>query len=83
MLPVRDQLTRQTGALNAGSVNLHVQFPGSFSTQIFTVLSCEHDAIIAHGMHMFGAHATSRTWGKQVLSARGFKRVGRHSEYAI
>ena len=23
------------------------------------------------------------TWEKQVLSARGFKRVGRHSEYAI
>jgi hypothetical protein len=22
-------------------------------------------------------------WEKQVLSARGFKRVGRHSEYAI
>jgi hypothetical protein len=24
-----------------------------------------------------------RGWEKQVLSARGFKRVGRHSEYAI
>jgi hypothetical protein len=24
-----------------------------------------------------------RAWEKQVLSARGFKRVGRHSEYAI
>ena len=23
------------------------------------------------------------TWEEQVLSARGFKRVGRHSEYAI
>jgi hypothetical protein len=23
------------------------------------------------------------TWGQQVRSARGFKRVGRHSEYAI
>jgi hypothetical protein len=25
----------------------------------------------------------SVAWEKQVLSARGFKRVGRHSEYAI
>ena len=24
-----------------------------------------------------------RTWGRQALSARGFKRVGRHSEYAV
>jgi hypothetical protein len=24
-----------------------------------------------------------QTWEKQVLSARGFKRVGRHSEYAM
>jgi hypothetical protein len=24
-----------------------------------------------------------RTWGKQVLSATGFKRIGRRSEYAI
>ena len=24
-----------------------------------------------------------QTWEKQVLSARGFKRAGRHSEYAI
>ena len=25
----------------------------------------------------------ARAWEKQVLSARGFKRVGRHSEYAV
>jgi hypothetical protein len=26
---------------------------------------------------------TTVTWEKQVVSARGFKRVGRHSEHAI
>ena len=30
-----------------------------------------------------GALECPATWEKQVLSARGFKRVGRHSEYAI
>jgi hypothetical protein len=29
------------------------------------------------------AACSSATWEKQVLSARGFKRVGRRSEYAI
>jgi hypothetical protein len=27
------------------------------------------------------ARALARTWEEQVISARGFKRVGRHSEY--
>ena len=30
-----------------------------------------------------GDGCSPQTWEKQVLSARGFKRVGRHSEYAI
>jgi hypothetical protein len=32
---------------------------------------------------MSGAAAELHTWEKHVLSARGFKRVGRHLEYAI
>ena len=31
----------------------------------------------------FSPDACSQTWAKQALSARGFKRVGRHSDYAI
>jgi hypothetical protein len=31
---------------------------------------------------MFAIHDAG-AWEKQVLSARGFKRVGRHSEYAM
>jgi hypothetical protein len=30
-----------------------------------------------------GGRRAVRAWEKQVLSARGFKRVGRHSKYAI
>jgi hypothetical protein len=36
-------------------------------------------AILALSAAAFFSFAT---WEKQVLSARGFKRVGRHSEYA-
>jgi hypothetical protein len=30
-----------------------------------------------------GSVGPGQTWGKQALSARGFKRVGRRSEHAI
>ena len=35
------------------------------------------------GMTQSLAQSPAHTWEKQVLSARGFKRVGRHSEYAL
>jgi hypothetical protein len=40
---------------------------------------CVHDGRVLPDR----APSRHNTWEKHVLSARGFKRVGRHSEYAI
>jgi hypothetical protein len=39
------------------------------------------EAVVTHPV--VRRDAAPPAWEKQVLSARGFKRVGRHSEYAI
>jgi hypothetical protein len=60
-LPVTDQLTRHTGALNECiRVGVHGPSPSS-CFQIKTHLSSEQLATILKGIAVFGAHATSRT----------------------